>query len=442
MIAMNKRCVVVGGGAAGMMAAYSASAGFNEVILLEKNEKTGKKIYITGKGRCNVTNDCEPDEFFKNIVSNPKFMYSAYYGFDQSALMRFIEESGCPLKTERGNRVFPVSDHSSDVIKALNRALESAKVKVRLNTTVKKINFEIDGEQKRVTGVTLSDGERIDCDRVILATGGLSYASTGSTGDGHRMLKELGHTITECRPALVPLTVMEGDECAAMQGLSLKNVAVRMTKPEKDDSITVADKNVAVGAGKKKKVSVIYEGFGEMLFTHFGLSGPIILSASSEYAKYVQKSGCRDALLHIDLKPALSFEQLDNRVLRDFDNAKNKDFRNVLGGLLPSSLIPVIIKRCGISPDRKVHDITKEERLIFVRCIKDLVMHITGTRGYNEAIITQGGVSVKEIDPSTMESKIIGGLFVAGELLDIDAYTGGFNLQIAWSTGYAAGTVQ
>ncbi len=442
MIAMNKRCVVVGGGAAGMMAAYSASAGFNEVILLEKNEKTGKKIYITGKGRCNVTNDCEPDEFFKNIVSNPKFMYSAYYGFDQSALMRFIEESGCPLKTERGNRVFPVSDHSSDVIKALNRALESAKVKVRLNTTVKNINVEIDGEQKRVTGVTLSDGERIDCDRVILATGGLSYASTGSTGDGHRMLKELGHTITECRPALVPLTVMEGDECAAMQGLSLKNVAVRMTKPEKDDSITFADKNVAVGAGKKKKVSVIYKGFGEMLFTHFGLSGPIILSASSEYAKYVQKSGCRDALLHIDLKPALSFEQLDNRVLRDFDNAKNKDFRNVLGGLLPSSLIPVIIKRCGISPDRKVHDITKEERLIFVRCIKDLVMHITGTRGYNEAIITQGGVSVKEIDPSTMESKIIGGLFVAGELLDIDAYTGGFNLQIAWSTGYAAGTVQ
>ena len=442
MIAMNKRCVVVGGGAAGMMAAYSASAGFNEVILLEKNEKTGKKIYITGKGRCNVTNDCEPDEFFKNIVSNPKFMYSAYYGFDQSALMRFIEESGCPLKTERGNRVFPVSDHSSDVIKALNRALESAKVKVRLNTTVKNINVEIDGEQKRVTGVTLSDGERIDCDRVILATGGLSYASTGSTGDGHRMLKELGHTITECRPALVPLTVMEGNECAAMQGLSLKNVAVRMTKPEKDDSITVADKNVAVGAGKKKKVSVIYEGFGEMLFTHFGLSGPLILSASSEYAKYVQKSGCRDALLHIDLKPALSFEQLDNRVLRDFDNAKNKDFRNVLGGLLPSSLIPVIIKRCGISPDRKVHDITKEERLTFVRCIKDLVMHINGTRGYNEAIITQGGVSVKEIDPSTMESKIIGGLFVAGELLDIDAYTGGFNLQIAWSTGYAAGTVQ
>ena len=442
MIAMNKRCVVVGGGAAGMMAAYSASAGFNEVILLEKNEKTGKKIYITGKGRCNVTNDCEPDEFFKNIVSNPKFMYSAYYGFDQSALMRFIVESGCPLKTERGNRVFPVSDHSSDVIKALNRALESAKVKVRLNTTVKNINVEIDGEQKRVTGVTLSDGERIDCDRVILATGGLSYASTGSTGDGHRMLKELGHTITECRPALVPLTVMEGNECAAMQGLSLKNVAVRMTKPEKDDSITVADKNVAVGAGKKKKVSVIYEGFGEMLFTHFGLSGPLILSASSEYAKYIQKSGCRDALLHIDLKPALSFEQLDNRVLRDFDNAKNKDFRNVLGGLLPSSLIPVIIKRCGISPDRKVHDITKEERLIFVRCIKDLVMHINGTRGYNEAIITQGGVSVKEIDPSTMESKIIGGLFVAGELLDIDAYTGGFNLQIAWSTGYAAGTVQ
>ena len=423
---MSKRCVVIGGGAAGMLAAYSAASGgvFDEVLLLEKNEKLGKKVYITGKGRCNVTNDCEPEEFFRNIVSNPKFMYSAYYGFDQSAVMRLIEENGCDLKTERGNRVFPVSDHSSDVIKALNDALKRAGVKVRLNTAVTKILTEGSGDSRKVTGVTLDNGEKIATDRAVIATGGLSYPSTGSTGDGHRWLRDLGHTITPCSPALVPLTVKEVGECVTMQGLSLKNVSVRLCDDPEDSS--------RQGEHKGHKNKPVFEGFGEMLFAHFGVSGPLILSASSKY-----KGG--DNILHIDLKPALSAEQLDDRILRDFEEAKNKDFRNVLGGLLPSSMIPVIIDRSGIPADKKIHDITRQEREQLIRTIKDYTLHVTGTRDFNEAIITRGGVSVKEINPSTMESKFVRGLYIAGELLDVDAYTGGFNLQIAWSTGYLAG---
>ena len=437
------RCIVIGGGAAGMIAAYSAAVNgaFDEVLLLEKNEKLGKKVYITGKGRCNVTNDCEPEEFFRNIVSNPKFMYSAYYGFDQGAVMRLVEENGCPLKTERGNRVFPVSDHSSDVIKALNDALKRAGVKVRLNTAVKNLcvisasgviepSHGHEGSARdvsgscRVTGVLLDDGTEIDCERVIVATGGLSYPSTGSTGDGHKWLKELGHTVTKCRPALVPLTVREIDECVTMQGLSLKNVKISLVnKPEDNDAGAVS---------KKHKSKPLFEGFGEMLFTHFGVSGPLILSASSRYTG-------GEAILHIDLKPALSYEQLDARILRDFEEAKNKDFRNVLGGLLPSSMIPVLIARSGIPADKKIHDITRQERESLVATIKDYALNVTGTRDFNEAIITQGGVSVKEINPSTMESKLVKGLYIAGELLDVDAYTGGFNLQIAWSTGYLAG---
>ncbi len=464
---MSSRCIVIGGGAAGMIAAYSAAVNgdFDEVLLLEKNEKLGKKVYITGKGRCNVTNDCEPEEFFRNIVSNPKFMYSAYYGFDQGAVMRLIERYGCSLKTERGNRVFPVSDHSSDVIKALSNALADVGVNVKLNTAVRQIcvisasavtqpdavpsgAYKDDGD-KRVTGVLLDDGEMIDCDKLILATGGLSYPSTGSTGDGHRWLEELGHTVTECRPALVPLSVSETDDCVSMQGLSLKNVRVRLLSDNTDTQHS--------GEHKGHKIKPVYEGFGEMLFTHFGVSGPLILSASSEYVKAIKKvsssstAGIRKEAdqtkdkeaavftLHIDLKPALTNEQLDARVLRDFDEAKNKDLANVLGGLLPKSMIPVMIKRSGISADKKVHDITKQEREAIVSSIKDLTFHVTGTRDYNEAIITQGGVSVKEIDPSSMGSKLIKGLYIAGELLDVDAYTGGFNLQIAWSTGYLAG---
>ena len=437
-----KRCVVIGGGAAGMMAAYSATASFDEVILFEKNEKLGKKVYITGKGRCNVTNDCSVTEFFDSVVSNPKFLYSAYYGFDNIALMRFIEDNGCQLKTERGNRVFPVSDHSSDIIKAMTDALKKAKVKVRLNTEVKDILTETiqdtskeevrslkdddKGEikekpsgNKRVIGITLKSGEIISCDRAVIATGGLSYPSTGSTGDGHKILRKIGHTITDCRPALVPLEVKEADECISMQGLSLKNVGVKLCD-----------------SSKKK---AIYDGFGEMLFTHFGVSGPLILSASSNYGQYIKKKGIDDAILHIDLKPALSQKQLDARLLRDFDASKNKSIHNVMGGLLPSSMIPVILKRCGIPSDKKINEITKQERDALTDTIKDYTLHVTGTRDYNEAIITQGGVNVKEINPSTMESKLIKGLYIAGELLDVDALTGGFNLQIAWSTGHLAG---
>ncbi len=437
---MSKRCVVIGGGAAGMMAAYGAASGdsFDEVLLLEKNEKLGKKVYITGKGRCNVTNACEPEEFFNNIVSNPKFMYSAYYGFDQNAVMRLIEENGCKLKTERGNRVFPVSDHSSDIIKALNDALKRCGVKVRLNAEVAKILADEEGDAKAVTGVTLNNGEKIAADRVVIATGGLSYPSTGSTGDGHKWLKALGHTVTECKPALVPLVVKETEECKAMQGLSLKNVSVRLCRcPENTGEDHDGDVRTDRKAGRKKNKDVIYEGFGEMLFAHFGVSGPLILSAASRYAKECYD---RPVLLHIDLKPALTYEQLDDRILRDFEAARNKDFRNVLGGLLPGSMIPVIIERCGIPADKKIHDITKGERESLVSAIKDFTLHVTGTRDFNEAIITQGGVSVKEIDPSTMGSKLVHGLYIAGELLDLDAFTGGFNLQIAWSTGYLAGT--
>jgi predicted Rossmann fold flavoprotein len=424
----NSRCVVIGGGAAGMMAAYSASESFNEVILLEKNEKLGKKVYITGKGRCNITNDCTPEDFFANIVTNPKFLYSAYYGFDNNMLMEFIKENGCPLKTERGGRVFPVSDHSSDIIKALNTALVKAGVKIKLNTPCKDIRT--DGS--KVIGVTLKSGEKIDCDRVILATGGLSYPSTGSTGEGHEVLRHLGHNISECKPALVPLEVSEISECRQMQGLTLKNVSVRLYEDRHRDENKQDDRG-------KKKSKPIYEGFGEMLFTHFGVSGPLILSASSHYVK---KAYDRPVILSIDLKPALSREQLDTRILRDFEEAKNKDFRNVLTGLLPSSMIPVIIDRCEIPADKKIHDITKEEREKLIDDIKDFKLHITGMRGFNEAIITQGGVSVKEVNPSTMESKLINGLYIAGELLDTDALTGGFNLQIAWSTGYLAGRTE
>lgn len=421
----NSRCVVVGGGAAGMMAAYRASESFDEVILYEQNEKLGKKVYITGKGRCNVTNDCTAEEFFDNIVSNKKFLYSAYYGFDNNMLMNFINENGCPLKTERGGRVFPVSDHSSDIIKALSHALNAAGVKIKLNTPVEDIIVMND----TAVGVMLKNGKRTDCDRVILATGGLSYPSTGSTGDGHKWLKRLGHSITECKPSLVPFNVKESSECKLMQGLTLKNVSVRLYEGS-DDNVT-EDRH-------RKKDKVIYEGFGEMLFTHFGVSGPLILSASSNYAK---KDHDGSVILSIDLKPALSYEQLDARILRDFEESKNKAFKNVLGGLLPSSMIPVITDRSKIPPDKKVHDITKEERMKLLDIIKDYKLHVTGTRDFNEAIITQGGLNVKEVNPSTMGSKLINGLYIAGELLDTDALTGGFNLQIAWSTGYLAGTL-
>lgn len=404
-----KKCIVIGGGAAGMMAALAASGNGMEVELLEKNEKLGKKIYITGKGRCNVTNDCEPDTFFANVVSNPKFLYSAFYAFDPSCIMDLLQENGCALKVERGNRVFPVSDHSSDVIRTLQKALSEHKVKISLQTEVKNLILE----DQVCRGVELSNGKKCMADAVIVATGGMSYASTGSTGDGYRFAQQAGHSVTEKKPALVPFTVKE-NWALSLQGLSLKNVEV-----------TVMD-------GKKQ----IYKNFGEMLFTHFGISGPLILSASSYYAK---KYYGKEVQLYIDLKPALTKEQLDKRILRDFEEKQNKQLKNALDGLLPAKMIPVIIQLSRIKADKFVHDITKEERLLLVDLLKKLPLTVTGTRPFNEAIITQGGVNVKEVNPSTMESKITKNLYFAGEVLDLDALTGGFNLQIAWSSGYLAG---
>lgn len=408
-----KQIIVVGGGAAGMMAAVFAARNGGQVTLVEKNEKTGKKIYITGKGRCNLTNACDAEDFLGNIISNGKFLYSAFAKMDNRAVMDFFEKAGCHLKEERGARIFPVSDHSSDVIQAMNRELEREGVKVLLDTCVSEIVKVETAENSHVAGVRLSNGKVLKADAVILATGGRSYESTGSTGDGYRFAESLGHTVKETRPALVPF-IVEEEWCRQMQGLSLKNVAVTLKKD-------------------KRK---IYEGFGEMLFTHFGVSGPLILSASSFYVK--KYAGIPVELI-IDLKPALSREQLDKRLLRDFDENKNKQFRNALDGLLPAKMIPVVITLSGIMPEKKVNEVTREERGRLMDLLKGMKMTVTGTRGFAEAIITQGGVNVKEVNPSNMESKLINGLYFAGEILDLDAVTGGFNLQLAWSTGCLAG---
>jgi len=412
-----KRVIVIGGGAAGMMAAIAAAENGREVFLIEKNEKLGKKLFITGKGRCNVTNAGDMDILFENVVSNSSFLYSAFYGFNNQDMMRFLESAGCKLKVERGERVFPASDHSSDVLAAFNRELKKNKVRILLNTQVKELLTDTvsnhgRAEEKRIKGVRLQDSSCIMGDCVIIAAGGLSYPLTGSTGDGYRMAEEAGHTLVECRPSLVPF-IIEESWCGELMGLALKNVDVRLMDGRKE----------------------IYHGFGEILFTHFGISGPLILSASSYYVK--RKMG--RAQLYIDLKPALSEEQLDIRILRDFEENRNKQFKNILSGLFPVRLIPVMIKLSGIHPDKKVNEITRKERKEFISLIKKLPLHVTGCRDFQEAIITQGGVSVKEVDPSTMASKKVMGLYFAGEVLDLDALTGGFNLQIAWSTGYLAG---
>lgn len=393
-----------------MMAAYAAAECGHSVVLLEQNEKLGKKLYITGKGRCNVTNACDPEELFKNVVSNPKFLYSAFSDFNNMDMMELLRGAGCPLKVERGERVFPVSDHASDITAALSRLLKQSGVDVRLRTKVR----EVQTEENHVTGVLLADGQGMEAEAVVLATGGLSYPTTGSTGDGHRMADRLGHTVKECTPALAPMETVES-WCASLQGLALKNVALTMY------------------CGKKQ----IWNGFGEMLFTHFGISGPLVLSASSFYQKCKDKE---NVTVVVDLKPALSAQQLDRRILRDFEDNPNKQFKNVAGGLYPSRLIPVMIGQAGIDADKKIHEITKEERGRLVEATKGLVMHVTGLRDFHEAIITQGGILVKEVNPSTMESRIVRGLYPVGELLDLDAVTGGFNLQIAWSTGHLAGS--
>ncbi len=403
---------VIGGGAAGMLAAIAAARNGHKVTLLEKNEKLGKKLFITGKGRCNLTNACDKEEFFRQVVTNPKFLYRAYHSFSNYDAMNFFEEIGLPVKTERGNRVFPESDKSSDVIAVLKRELERQDVELRYRSEV----LELLVRDGSFYGLRLKNSkEELLGDAVILCTGGLSYPSTGSTGDGFRFAKEMGHTVTEMYPSLVPVHVKEA-YVKELMGLSLKNIEISIT------------------AGNK----VVYRDFGELLFTHFGVSGPVILSASSYVIPHLAK---REALeLSIDLKPALSIEQLDNRILRDFEESKNKQFKNSLDRLLPNKLIDVIIRLSNIDPEKKVNSITKEERLQLVCLLKNLKLHITKLSDYNQAVITKGGINVKEVNPSTMESKLVQQVYFAGEVLDLDALTGGYNLQIAWSTAYLAGS--
>lgn len=406
--------IVVGGGAAGMFAAIAAAKNGHQVTLYEKNEKLGKKIFITGKGRCNITNAADMEELFDAVVTNSKFLYSSFYGYTNQNVIDFFEDAGVPVKIERGNRVFPISDHSSDVIRALEREMKKVGVNVCLNTEVK----SVEAEKGKFNKVVLKDTTTQTADACIVATGGLSYRSTGSTGDGFRFAENVGHKVTQCFPSLVPMETKEPWICE-LQGLSLRNVEAKILD------------------GKKE----LYKDFGEMLFTHFGVSGPLIISASSYVGKkFMDKNGQKKELtLEIDLKPALTEEQLDQRVLRDFEENHNRQFKNAITKLFPTKLIPVMLELGGIDPEKKVNSIEKEERKQFVHLIKHFRMTLTGLRDYPEAIITKGGVHVKEIDPGTMESKLVKGLYFAGEVLDLDALTGGFNLQIAWSTGYAAG---
>ena len=409
-----KTIIVIGAGAAGMIAALAAKsaagAGAVRVLLFDGNEKVGKKLFITGKGRCNVTNASDMKTVMENVVSNSKFLYSAFKCFGSADIMKILEDGGCRLKIERGNRVFPVSDHSSDVINTLYKLLKNAGVNIKLNCIIKKLLIN----DRKCSGVVLANGSSISADAVIVATGGISYRLTGSSGDGYKFASAAGHKVSELYPSLVPLVLSEHD-CTRLQGLSLKNV------------------NAAVYKGSKR----IYEGFGELLFTHFGVSGPLILSASSYIAGLFKNGNLR---LVIDLKPALDKNVLDARILRDFEKYKNKSLKNALGDLLLQSLIPVIIDRMNISPETRVNEIKKEHRHRLVNILKDFEFTITGMRGFDEAVVTKGGVSVKEVEPSSMESKLIKSLYFAGEVLDLDALTGGYNLQIAWSTGWMAGS--
>ena len=407
------KILIIGGGAAGMAAAAFLGEHGHQVHVFEKNEKLGKKLFITGKGRCNLTNSCDEETFFQFVVSNEKFLYSAFHGFSNEDAIAYFEQLGLPLKEERGGRIFPKSDHSSDVIKALEQRMKELDVKIHLNSLVKEILLqETDEGQKKVTGVLLENGQKIVGDKVIVATGGMSYQATGSTGDGYEFAKQAGHKVTTLRSALVPMETKE-EYIPRMQGLSLKNVR-----------FTVKD-------GKK----VLYQDFGELLFTHFGMSGPLVLTASSYLGKKLEKKELQGT---IDLKAALTEEQLDARLLREFEAGKNKQFKNVISGMFPSKMFPVILELGKIPSEKKVNEITKAERMEFLRVVKNFPVTITGLRGFREAIITQGGVKTGEINPKTMESKKAQGLYFIGEVLDLDAVTGGFNLQIAWSTARAA----
>ena len=413
--------IVVGGGAAGTFAAIQAGYAGARVLLLEPNERLGKKLYITGKGRCNLTNDCPWQEVLKNVPRNPRFLYSALSGFTPEDTIAFFESHGCETKTERGRRVFPVTDKSASVVDALKTALGYAGAEVRRARAK-----EILCENGRVRGVRTDHGD-VSAPAVILATGGKSYPATGSTGDGYRMAKALGHSIVPPVGSLVPL-VEDGPWCARMQGLALKNVNVRIYEAPADPAVGTSIARPYI----QERGKPVYEEFGELLFTHFGLSGPVILSASAH-----MEQGKR-YLVSIDLKPALDDATLDARILRDFAEAKNRSFENALGGLYPKTMIPVMVERSGIPGDTKVNAVTKEQRRQLLELTRHFTLSISGPRPVEEAIVTSGGVSTREIDPKTMESKLVPGLYFAGEVIDVDAYTGGFNLQIAWSTACAA----
>ena len=402
------KVLIIGGGAAGMMSAVISAMNGCEVHLFEQNEKLGKKLYITGKGRCNFTNACDMETLFANVITNEKFMYSAFNGYNNYDVIDFFESLGVKTKIERGNRVFPQSDHSSDIILGLSRKMKELDVKIHLRSKV----LELLLEDEVVKGIMLDNQTIFNGDRIIVATGGLSYASTGATGDGYRFANGAKHNVAEQRPSLVPMEVAE-DYIKELQGLSLKNVTL---------SIFDQDKKC-------------FDAFGEMMFTHFGITGPLVLTASAMIGDLLTKHSLKAT---IDLKSALSLEQLDNRILREMEAGKNKQFKNIIGGLLPSTLQKVILLQGIINPDKKVNEVTREERLKFVEYIKNFPMTITKLRGYNEAVITNGGVITKEINPKTMESKLVKGLYFVGEVLDVDALTGGFNLQIAWSSAYAA----
>lgn len=408
---MSKKVIVIGAGASGLMAAGTAAENGHNVILIERNDKVARKVMITGKGRCNVTNNCTlVNDLIANVPTNGRFLYGAFSKFMPIDTMEFFEDMGVTLKVERGNRVFPESDKAVDIVDALNAFSQDADVK-----RIKGRAVELIAENGEIKGVKLEDGEELFADAVIVATGGVSYPLTGSTGDGYELAKQVGHTVTELKPALVPLVCHEGF-CMDLQGLSLKNVEISVLNTD--------------------NYKEVYREFGEMLFTHFGVSGPLILSASS----HMKDIKPRKYEIHIDLKPALSYEQLDKRIQRDFLENSNKNFINALDALLPKKLVPVIVKLSGIKPAVKVNQITKQQRSELVNLLKDLKVTVNGFRPIEEAIVTSGGISVKEIDPKTMESKLIKGLYFAGEVIDVDAYTGGFNLQIAFSTGVLAGS--
>ena len=420
------KVIVIGGGPAGMMAAITASNNNTQVTLLEKMPSLGRKLLITGKGRCNITSSLDMSEFIENTPTNGKFLYSCYKNYTNKDIIKFLELQGLEVKEERGNRIFPKTDKSIDVLKCFTNKLKEKNVNIKYNTKVTKIivSKTANKDKLKVEGVETNKGIE-KADKIILATGGMSYPLTGSTGDGYYLAKELGHTIIKIKPSLIPLEIYEKNICKELQGLTLKNVSIYLKDIEND--------------------KIIYQDFGEMIFTHFGISGPIVLSSSAHLTRY---KNCNEKIKNkkikfiIDLKPALSEEKLEERIIRDFLEFKNKQFKNSLDKLLPKKLIPIIIKKSSIPENKKTNEITKKERKILTKLLKEFELDVKDFRPIEEAIITSGGISTKEINPKTMESKLVENLYFAGEIIDVDSYTGGFNLQIAYSTGYTAGLLQ